>query len=135
VEPQWPLDQEKDGIEVYTRPVAGSKIKEFKGFTGVDSGIDNILALLRDSNRFKTWFPNTSESKLLARKGDMSYPYFVMAKRWPMADRDMKTNGAFTMHLEPGGGIPQWMINLRIVAPPFEALTNLQTTVASSGAN
>jgi len=184
-EPEWSLDQEKDGIEVYTRPVAGSGIKEFKGVADVDSGIDSILALLRDSDRFKTWFPNTSESKLLSREGDISYQYSVMATPWPIADRDnvlrsvatrdnetgvvkitidaapdyhpiqqdrvrvqtakgiwrltplsdQKTNVAFTMHLDPGGGIPQWMINARIVATPFEALTNLRMTVAGSAAN
>ena len=40
-----------------------------------------------------------------------------------------KTHITFTMHLEPGGGIPQWMINARIVVSPFEALTNLRATV------
>jgi hypothetical protein len=177
----WSLDKQENGIEIYTRPVEGSGIKEFKGVAVVDAGIDGILALLRDSDRFKTWFPNTSESKLLAREGDVSYRYSVMGTPWPMADRDNvlrsvstrndktgvvditvvaapdylpvqdgrvrvqkahgtwkleplgedKTNVTFTMHLEPGGGIPQWMINVRIVATPFEALTNLRTTVAT----
>ncbi len=40
-----------------------------------------------------------------------------------------KTNVRLSMHLDPGGGIPQWMINARIVATPFEALTNLRTTL------
>jgi hypothetical protein len=184
-EPEWSLDKDKDGIEVYTRSVAGSGIKEFKGVADVDSGIDDIIALLRDSDRFTAWFPDTSESKLLSRDGDVSYQYSVMATPWPLADRDnvlrsvatrdektgvvnitvdaapdyypihegrvrvqtatgtwkltplgdQKTNVAFTMHLEPGGGIPQWLINTRIVATPFEALTNLRGILAGSTAN
>jgi hypothetical protein len=124
---EWSLDKDKDGIEVYTRPVEGSGIKEFKGVADVDADIENILSLLRDSDRFKTWFPNTSESKLLFRDGDLSYQYSVMAPG--------KTNVMFTMHLEPGGGVPKWMINARIVATPFEALTNLRVIVAISEAN
>jgi hypothetical protein len=35
------------------------------------------------------------------------------------------------MHLEPGGGIPEWMINARVVGTPFEALTNLRASPGS----
>lgn len=175
----WSLDMQQDGIDVYTRPVEGSGIKQFKGVGRVGATAEEILALLRDSNRFKTWFPNTSESKLLDRDGSVSYQYSVMATPWPMDDRDNvlrsvmsrneksgvieievnaapdyypmqsgrvrvqkasghwrlepvgegETHVTFVMHLEPGGGIPQWLINARIVATPFEALTNLRTTL------
>ena len=173
----WKLDKQENGIDVYTRPVPDSGIKEFRGIANVDVSVDAIVALLRDSDRFKTWFPNTPESKLIEREGDVSYQYSVMGTPWPMDDRDNvlrsvltrdeetgvvdivvtaapdyyptqkgrhrvrkadgtrhlepigpeKTRVTFTMHLEPGGGIPQWMINTRIVATPFEALTNLRT--------
>ena len=43
---------------------------------------------------------------------------------------ESRTRVTFQMHLEPGGGIPQWMINARVVETPFEALTNLRTVVA-----
>ncbi len=154
-------------------------VKEFKGVGEVDASVDAILALLRDSDRFKTWFPNTADSKLLAREGNSAYQYSVMATPWPMQDRDnvlhsvmtrdpdtgvvdievdaapeyypvqpgrirvKKAHGrwileplgrnatrvTFTMHLEPGGGIPQWLINARILATPIEALTNLRSTL------
>lgn len=179
---EWTLDLQKDGIDVYTRPVEGSGIKEFKGVAEVGVSVEKILELLRDANQFKTWFPNTPESRLLARDGDVSYQYSVMGTPWPMDDRDNvlravttrdedtgeilieitaapdyypvqkgrirvrkahgtwqlkpigpdKTQVTFNMHLEPGGGIPQWMINTRIVATPFEALTNLRATVGAN---
>jgi hypothetical protein len=174
---EWTLAKQENGIEVYTRPVEGSGIKEFKAIAEVDSSVDGILNLLRDSNRFHTWFPNTPSSKLLGVNGDVRYQYSTMGTPWPISDRDnvlrseskrhetsgvvdilvtvapdyypeqenlvrvRKAQGAwhleplapqrsrvtFTMHLEPGGGIPEWMINARIVATPFEALTNLRT--------
>lgn len=177
---EWSLAKQENGIEVYTRPVEGSGIQEFKAVAEVDSSVDGILNLLRDSNRFHTWFPNTPSSKLLGANGDVRYQYSTMGTPWPISDRDnvlrseskrdesngvvdisviaapdyypeqknlvrvRKARGAwhleplapkrsrvtFTMHLEPGGGIPEWMINARIVATPFEALTNLRTTTA-----
>jgi hypothetical protein len=176
---EWTLDKQEDGIDVYTRSVSGSGIKEFKGTTEVDGDVEAIMQILRDSDGFKNWFPNTPESRLLSRDGNVSYQYSVMATPWPVANRDnifrsvttldettgvvdievsaapdyypaqeervrvQKANGAwkleptgpkrtrvtFKMHLEPGGGIPNWMINARVVATPFEALANLRALI------
>ena len=145
----------------------------------VHASVDVILRVLRDSDRFKTWFPNTSESRLLDREGAVSHQYSVMDAPWPVEDRDnvlrsvtsrdagtgvveivvdaepdyypvqvdrirvQKAHGSwrlepigedetrvtFMMHLEPGGGVPEWLINLRVVASPYEALTNLRKIV------
>ena len=139
-----------------------------------------IVALLRDSDRFKDWFPNTPESKLLDRAGSVSHQYSVLDAPWPVSDRDnvlrseiardvstgvveitvtanpdhypeqsgrvrvrranglwrfeplgeTRTRVTFQMHLEPGGGVPQWLINARVVETPFEALTNLRAILA-----
>lgn len=176
----WTLGKRADGITVHTRPVEGSGIDEFRGEAIVDAPVDAIVALLRDSDRFKDWFPNTSESRLLDREGDVSHQYSVMATPWPISDRDnvlrsvlsrdpatgvveievtanpdhypeqpdrvrvrrarggwrfeprgpARTHVTFFMHLDPGGGVPQWMINARVVATPFEALSNLRATLA-----
>ncbi len=176
----WSLVRERDGIVVYTRPVEGSGIREFKGSAVVSASTERIRALLRDADHFKDWFPNTSESRLLAREGDVSYQYSVLDAPWPVSDRDNvfrsetaidPTNGevairvaaapdyhpvqpdrvrvrralglwlleplgeaqtrvTFTMHLEPGGGVPQWLINAQVVETPFDALTNLRAAVS-----
>lgn len=175
-EAEWALAAQQDGIDVYTRPVAGSGIKEFKGVAEIDANLEAIYALLRDSDRFHTWFPNTPESKLLKRDGAVSYQYSVLETSWPISDRDNvlrsvtetdreagiiritvaaapdeypeqtgrvrvrkangswlletieenKTRATFRMHLEPGGGIPEWMINARVVGTPLEALANMR---------
>lgn len=41
-----------------------------------------------------------------------------------------QTRVTFTMHLEPGGGVPDWLLNVRVVETPFEALTNLRAQLA-----
>ena len=178
---EWELKKQADGIDVYTRPVSDSDIKEFKGEGIVGVSISAIVELLRDSAQFKNWFPNTSASKLLERDGAVSYQYSIMSTPWPISDRDNifrsvmtrdettgsveitvdaapdhypvqkrlhrvtrakgswlltpdgpnKTHVKFVMHLEPGGGIPDWMVNAQIIATPFDALTNMRTTLGA----
>lgn len=172
----WTLVRDRAGIRVQTRPVAGSGIREFQGTALVPASAAAIRTFLRDADQFKTWFPNTSESRLLSRTGDVSYQYSVLDTPWPVADRDnvfraettvdattgtitiairadpdrhpeqpgrvrvrkargewrlepvsaRETRVRFTMHLEPGGGVPEWLINAQVVETPFEALTNLR---------
>ena len=69
----WSLEKQESGIDVYTRPVEGSGIKEFKAEGVVDAGVEKVLAVLRDSDRFHEWFPNCPESKLLEREGGASH--------------------------------------------------------------
>ena len=56
-ESPWSLVRERDGIAVYTRPVEGSGIREFKGSALVTASVERIRALLRDADHFKDWFP------------------------------------------------------------------------------
>jgi hypothetical protein len=176
----WSLEKQEDGITVYTRSVAGSDIKEFKGNGIVEADLESVLAVLRDSDRYQDWFPECPESKLLSREGNVSHQYSVTAAPWPVDDRDnifrtvlsrdettgavgisigaaprfypeqpgrvrvqnaegswrlepegdQRTRVVFTMHLEPGGGIPAWLINRRIVSTPFGAISNLRAFVA-----
>lgn len=179
-EAPWSLARERDGIVVHTRPVAGSGIREFRGSAVVPASVEAIRAVLRDADHFKDWFPNTSESRLLARDGAVAYQYSVLDAPWPVSDRDnvfrsetridpatgrvsigvtaapdyhpeqpervrvrraegqwllepvgpADTRVTFRMHLEPGGGVPQWLINAQVVDTPFDALTNLRAVVA-----
>ncbi len=172
----WTLARQENGITVHTRPVADSGIDEFRGVIEIDVSAEQVLALVRDSDRFKEWFPNTPESKLLDRDGAVSHQYSVMDAPWPVSDRDnvfrsvmsrdestgtielaitaspdhypeqdgrvrvrhargswrfeplgpTRTRITFQMHLDPGGGVPEWLTNARVVDSPFEALTNLR---------
>lgn len=176
----WTLARNRDGIVVHTRPVAGSGIDEFRGTALVAAPAAAIRAVLRNVDDFELWFPNTSESRLLFRDGDVQFQYTVIDAPWPVSDRDNvfrsetehdpatgivriavtadpdrepeqpervrvrhalgqwllepvapdRTRVTFTMHLEPGGGVPEWLLNARVVETPFEALTNLRLQVA-----
>jgi len=175
----WELNRDTEGVKVFTRPVAGSGIKEFKGVAEIPAPAERIVTFIRDSDHFKDWFPSTPESKLLDRQGAVSYQYSVMDAPWPVSDRDnvlrsvlerdpasgaiqinvtaapdfypeqtdrvrvRKARGfwriepleknrsrvTFSMHLEPGGGVPEWLSNARVVESPYEALINLRAAM------
>ncbi|HEB90922.1 MAG TPA: lipid-binding protein, partial [Deltaproteobacteria bacterium] len=109
---EWSLDKQEDGIDVYTRPVEGSGIKEFRGIADIAVDVETILDLLRDSSRFKNWFPNTPESRLLAREGDVTYQYSVMGMPWPMEKRDNVLRAVTRRDAESG------IVDIEVTAAP-----------------
>jgi hypothetical protein len=176
----WQVVRERDGITVSTRPVEGSGVLEFEGKALVAAPVHAIRAILRDVDHFEDWFPNTSESRLIAREANVVYQYTVIDTPWPITDRDNifrsvterdaetgvvsisisadpdrqpeqperfrvrqarglwlleplspdQTRVTFRMHLEPGGGVPQWLVNAQVVETPFGALRNLRALLA-----
>lgn len=84
----WQLKRSEEGVRVWTRPVEGSAIEEFRGETFVSASPEECLALLRDASKSTRWFPNTSESRTLSREGDVELRYVVMDAPWPVDDRD-----------------------------------------------
>lgn len=53
--------------------------------------------------------------------------------RWRLEPRgESSTWVLFELHLEPGGGVPDWMANARIVSTPLEALQNLRRMASES---
>ncbi len=40
------------------------------------------------------------------------------------------TEVEFSMHLDPGGGVPKWLVNSRIVQTPHKALANMRAKLA-----
>ena len=69
----WDLEKNKDGIKVYTRPVAGSPIKEFRGVMIVKSSMAAPIALLDKSKLAPRWIHQCKSlvtlKKLMISKG------------------------------------------------------------------
>ena len=51
----WHLEQEDDGITVYTREVTDSDFLEFKGIVEVNASVDAVVAFLYDTERTPEW--------------------------------------------------------------------------------
>ena len=67
-------------------------------------------------------------ANLMMPIGGLLLALFVGWRLEPLAPE--RTRVVFTLHLEPGGGVPAWMANARVVSTPFEALENLRARLA-----
>ena len=175
----WELIKDEDGIKVYTRTIADSKIKESKGVTTIRAPLDSILGVLNDTDACPKWVRNCKDPlKLRDVSFNEGYIYQVINFAFPVKDRDLilhskmthnpvtkavniqltsipdyisetknvrikKSAGFYFInpisdniyevtwqhHTEPGGGIPNWLVNKLIVDTPFNTLRNLRSIV------
>lgn len=63
----WELEKADDelGIRVYTREVAGSDLREFRGVTKIKSNLTGPIALIEDVRHAPDWMHNCSSVKIL----------------------------------------------------------------------
>ena len=84
----WDLRKDKDGIQVYTRSIEGSKLEEFKGIAKIDASVDQLVSVLKDVNGFKDWIPDCELAKLYSLEGDVQVHYIEMDAPFPVSNRD-----------------------------------------------
>ena len=86
---EWELEQEKDGIKVYTRYVEGSKLKEFKATTQINAPLQTMIDLLKDGDNMKDWYAGCSETRLVKKVSENEiFVYSRVPAPWPVKDRD-----------------------------------------------
>jgi hypothetical protein len=87
---QWELVKDEDGIKVFLKTVAGSKIKAFKAVTRINSSLDSILAVLYDTDACPKWVHNCRQGTTLRNLGFYeAYIYQVINFPFPVKDRDL----------------------------------------------
>jgi len=85
----WDIVKSENGIQVFTRDVAGSNLKEFKAIMTVDVEPDRVLSLLQDGNSMSIWWPDCIESKVLSGSGTLDWKVYFMTKvPFPLENRD-----------------------------------------------
>ncbi len=89
IESPWELKRNEQGIRVYTRPVAGSPLLEFRGETIVNVPVEKATAFYERENELTEWFHRSKESKLIKKISDTeSLLYLAADLPWPFFDRD-----------------------------------------------
>jgi hypothetical protein len=177
----WQLeaqDEDKD-IQVFTRTVGDSPLKEFKGVTHIKSDVSAFVALLQDQESATTWLHNVIEYTIIdAPSSTESLIYTVNKTPWPVTDRDAYIRSVFSadkmgavtstitgesdfaedsedfvrmpellgawkftpmqdgmveviyqVHANPGGSLPDWLVNSIVVETPMETLANLHEVI------
>lgn len=87
----WELakDDTKNGIQVFTRVIEGSPLKEFRGVAKVPASITGAMALVNNHAAGPEWIQDCKELKTLERpSATESIFYMVTAAPWPVKDRD-----------------------------------------------
>lgn len=87
-EEPWTLAKDADGIKVYTRAVANSPLKEFKGEIILPVRPERVVAALKDAAAFQKWMPDVVQSRLLASTDRDQYHYLENVAPWPVSNRD-----------------------------------------------
>ena len=182
-ENSWERVKNGSGIEIYTRSVPGSAIKEFRAVTVVQGSLSAVLAMLDDTGSYPRWMYRCTEASLLSKKDVYErITYNVTSSPWPVADRDItvksvisqnkktlvvtvsltglpgyipvkpgkvrmvKLNGywmfeplgngrvrvTYRLHSEPGGTVPDSLVNSSLVDIPYNTLYNMQRMVQQS---
>lgn len=85
----WKNVMNKNGIKVFTRPVAGSDFDEFKGVATIDVDINVIDRVLQDVPSAPEWMHNCIKAELLERTENRTVLYQVTKAPWPVSSRDL----------------------------------------------
>lgn len=87
----WELEEEEKDInlQIFTREVDGSNLKEFKGEMLVKTKLSTIAALLLDGQSAPKWMHQCEKFEVVEQIDALSaVVYFVNGAPWPVSDRD-----------------------------------------------
>lgn len=85
----WNLEHDKNGIQIYTKDIAGSDFKAFRGKTIINSDLINVIAHQVNIESMSEWLQDCSKSELISQlNGQEIYIYQRTSAPWPVSDRD-----------------------------------------------
>lgn len=87
----WELEKVEEDyqLEIYTREIGNSDLKEFKGEMIVDEKLSSLVALLVDDEAAPEWMNQCEKFEILERsENHHQVIYFVNGAPWPVSDRD-----------------------------------------------
>ena len=85
----WSLSIQQDGIEVYTKKVAGSRIDAFKATTMISAEYEIVKEVILDYPNYPKWYQDYKKGEILERLSkDKIVVRFVIDVPFPIKDRD-----------------------------------------------
>ncbi len=175
----WKLKKEKNGIQVFTRDLINSNLKEVKIIMSIrKTTMPKIIELLNQSDLYQKWMYKCSESRMVEEKNELeSVSYYKFDFPWPLSDREAylksvirkdeyknrwivtttsvtgygeekddivlmkdhfnqwefheKENNQidliYYLKTNPGGNIPDWLVNLAVDKGPTNSLGNFRS--------
>jgi hypothetical protein len=77
----WTLDSNGSNLTLYSRPHAGSALKEFKAVGGIDAPTITVHRVLDDVDSYPSFMPYMAECRIIKRDGDNIFTYQRLAPR------------------------------------------------------
>lgn len=99
----WELVRDRDGIAVYTKPVAGSKFKAVKSTMTMQTTLSELAALVRDSAACSEWADLCKKAEVIESVSETElYVYTYNDLPWPVSDRDAIAHVIWSQEPEHG---------------------------------
>jgi hypothetical protein len=173
----WALKENNDGVKIFTRDVANSKVKAIKVECEVDATLSQLVAALMDIKNSEEWLYHTAGNYIVKQVSPAEvYYYSLVEMPWPVNDRDFiahlivsqdaatkvvtidapcvadmvpvkpdivrianskgkwvlspvnkgRVKIVYTLHADPGGSLPAWLINLFVTKGPSQSFRKLK---------
>ncbi|MBB5634737.1 hypothetical protein HDE68_000622 [Pedobacter cryoconitis] len=91
----WSLSVNKEGIQVYTRPIENSKIKAIKVVSNMPATSSQLLAAILDVKTCNEWVYHSVENVMIKQTSPLDLIYYSRVDvPWPVEDRD------YVVHIE-----------------------------------
>lgn len=86
---EWELQEDEDGIKVYTREVDGYGMPAFKGVGFLpDADIESFVSMIKDTEHSTDIYPNQERSVMIMDQGDEFIIHAFSKAIWPLSGRD-----------------------------------------------
>jgi START domain len=85
----WVLKENNEGVKIFTRDVANSKVKAIKVECEVDATLSQLVAALMDIKNSEEWLYHTAGNYIVKQVSPSEvYYYSLVEMPWPVNDRD-----------------------------------------------
>lgn len=99
----WRLDRERDGVRIYTRPLADSSFRAVRSTMTVPYPIAELVALVRDTEACAEWAHLCRSSRVIETLSETDvYVYTHNDLPWPISDRDAVARVTWTIDAATG---------------------------------
>lgn len=87
----WEFQEKRDGVNMFTRPVAGEQLREYKFLTLLNTPFDTIEKVMASLERYNEWLsPSVQDWKVVSKENDSTaIVYFRADMPAPIKDQDV----------------------------------------------
>ena len=83
----WKIVKQSSGVAIYSRPHAGSRLKEFKAVGEIDAPTETVHKVIDDVEAYPSFMPYTTECRVIERNSDSILAYQRLSPKI-VSDRD-----------------------------------------------